>query len=211
MKTSFAAACLLGFAAASPPDKLVNSRTFANYMSAQNKSYETSAEMGMRASLFAANENEVRSLNARSAASGKSNAAIFEVNFTSDMRADEKSALLSLVEKDRRERKSFKKSKKNKNKKNKNRVGVDDARTVDLVKDGFMHPVKDQGMCGSCYSFASNTALEGAIAIKNKAAPVHISEQHMVDCTREGQGYTLPSSWYNYSCNGGWMDVCWNF
>lgn len=40
---------------------------------------------------------------------------------------------------------------------------------VNHYVDGFMHPVKNQKSCGSCYAFAANTALEGQIMkIKNR-------------------------------------------
>jgi len=60
---------------------------------------------------------------------------------------------------------------------------METATNVDHFADGFMHPVKDQGSCGSCWSFGSNTTLEGTIAKKTNKAPVRLSEQHLVDCT----------------------------
>jgi len=52
-----------------------------------------------------------------------------------------------------------------------------------------MAPVKNQGICGSCWAFAAIGAMEAMIAIKNSAAagslvaPVRLSEQQQVDCT----------------------------
>jgi len=37
---------------------------------------------------------------------------------------------------------------------------------VDHFKDGFMHPVKNQKGCGSCYAFGALTAMEGQIMKK---------------------------------------------
>ncbi|EGC37608.1 hypothetical protein DICPUDRAFT_149760 [Dictyostelium purpureum] len=55
-------------------------------------------------------------------------------------------------------------------------------------------PVKNQGSCGSCYAFASITALEGALS--KKGIQARLSEQEIVDCTRN-QG--------NNGCSGGWF------
>jgi len=60
---------------------------------------------------------------------------------------------------------------------------IDVATNVDHFADGWMHSVKDQGGCGSCWAFAANTALEGTLAKKTESPPVRISEQQLVDCT----------------------------
>jgi C1A family cysteine protease len=65
--------------------------------------------------------------------------------------------------------------------------------TVDWVSAGAVTPVKDQGSCGSCWSFATTGSLEGAYYLKyNKLDS--FSEQNLVDCDKLDQG-----------CNGGWM------
>jgi len=46
-------------------------------------------------------------------------------------------------------------------------------------------PVKNQGMCASCWAFASTTVMEAFISIQFKKTPVALSSQAMVDCDME--------------------------
>ena len=45
-----------------------------------------------------------------------------------------------------------------------------------------MSPVKDQGMCGSCWSFGTAESIEGAWFLKT-GDMIPISEQAFMDCS----------------------------
>lgn len=47
-------------------------------------------------------------------------------------------------------------------------------------------PVKKQGNCGCCYSFAAAGALEGQIYLKTQKL-VNISTQHFLDCVKTNE------------------------
>jgi len=71
--------------------------------------------------------------------------------------------------------------------------------SVDWTTQGAVTPVKDQGQCGSCWSFSTTGALEGAYKLKYGNL-VSFSEQNFVDCDN------LSNGGRDHGCNGGLMD-----
>ncbi|XP_003741376.1 cathepsin L1 [Galendromus occidentalis] len=69
--------------------------------------------------------------------------------------------------------------------------------SVDWRSKRCVQYVKNQGSCGSCYSFSALGALETSYCNKHGQLP-DLAEQHLVDCAGRG-------------CSGGWMHDMFNY
>ncbi|KAJ3425539.1 hypothetical protein M0812_27984 [Anaeramoeba flamelloides] len=66
---------------------------------------------------------------------------------------------------------------------------------------GAVSPVKDQIVCGSCWSFSTTGVIESANYLKT-GSMVSFSEQNLIDCSWD---------YGNNGCNGGWQSWSFNY
>ncbi len=71
--------------------------------------------------------------------------------------------------------------------------------SIDWRVEGAVTPVKNQGSCGSCWSFAAVAGMEGLHQIKEGTLK-SFSEQQLVECSTQNNG-----------CNGGRFDWAWEY
>jgi cathepsin L len=73
--------------------------------------------------------------------------------------------------------------------------------SIDWRMSNVVSPVKDQGVCGSCWAFSASEAIEGQYAMKNNEIII-LSEQFLVDC-----------AWNNGSqgCGGGFQSAAFQY
>ncbi|KAN0018982.1 hypothetical protein ACTFIU_002184 [Dictyostelium citrinum] len=103
-------------------------------------------------------------------------------------------------------------------------VFTDDLPVADYLDDDFMYsiptvvdwrtkgavtPVKNQGQCGSCWSFSATGNVEGQHYIKVNEL-VSLSEQNLVDCDHECMKYEGEEA-CDEGCNGGLQPNAYNY
>jgi len=84
----------------------------------------------------------------------------------------------------------------------KNVVLLDESNTasaVDWRNHNAVTPVKNQGQCGSCWSFSATGAMEGDLAVE-AGQLISLSEKELMDCSTE-----------NHNCEGGLMDYAFDW
>ncbi len=74
--------------------------------------------------------------------------------------------------------------------------------SIDWRTKGVVGNVRDQGSCGSCWSFSGTSTIESAVAIKTGKL-YDLSEQQSVSCAGIKYG--------NLGCNGGYYSGLWDY
>ena len=76
----------------------------------------------------------------------------------------------------------------------------DEPSAINWVEKGCVQSVKDQGNCGSCYSFAATGAIESAHCALTSEL-LDLSEKDCLDCSFR----------FNRGCKGGHMEGCYEY
>ena len=174
MKT-FAAAALATLASASLIEDI--DMEFMKYVAQFNKRYGTLEEFIFRNDLYRKAAQEIEEFNARETGSTMGH------NEFSDWTDEEYEKLMGFLNLDPIKGGEYAE------------FEPTNETEVDWVAKGAVTPVKNQGSCGSCWSFSTTGSMEGAHFITTGNL-VSLSEQNLVDCSHNG----------NMGCMGGMMD-----
>ena len=170
---------------------------FLQYEGQFNKAYRTVSEQQEALRNYQNTDARLNAINAEAAQNPNPNAARVGHNFLSDMSVQQRANYLG---------RNTPADYVNDEQPVRGGRGLQNTTPVDHAVDGWVHPVKDQGGCGSCYTFGANTAMEAQIMkIKgenNTDGHFRLSEQEGVECT---------DAYGNGGCQGGLEYYVWNY
>jgi C1A family cysteine protease len=169
---------------------------FLSFMRKHNIMYQSPQEAAYRHEVFTDNMRFINTLNEVS-----ENGVKFEMNRFGDMTAEEFGMTMKgLLHSNYTHRYALRRTNGCKE------FTVDDEATDapdewDWRDHDGVTEVKNQGQCGSCWSFSSAGAMEGAWAIKTGQL-LNLSEQQLIDCSK---------TYGDFGCNGGLMDHAFDY
>ena len=188
MKSSYLAAAIISSAYGISTHEF----KFMQYIAKHNKAYSSVEEFNMRFENFMAIDAEIEAINHPD--SGETHTAAH--NKFSDYTREEYRAMLGL--------KGMTPPAKSNNvhEAPEDFEPLPNGQTVNWVTKGNVWGVKDQGGCGSCWSFSTTASVQSAWSIKHGQAPPSLSEQQLVDCSGD-QG--------NMGCDGGDTNLAFSY
>jgi cathepsin L len=157
------------------------SQEFATFTQKYGKTY-SGAEFQKRQNIFLANKRFIESHNAGN------KSFTLAINEFADLTHDEFTHMYTMPK--------FDATKKQQKNVKKFQTGLKLPTTVDWRTKNAVTHIKNQGQCGSCWSFSTTGSTEGARAISTGSL-ISLSEQQLVDCS---------GSYGNQGCDGGLMD-----
>ncbi|XP_037947389.1 procathepsin L [Teleopsis dalmanni] len=172
-----------------------NVANFADFAAQTGKTYADAAERTLRENLFTARKSLVDANNAAFAAGGKSYE--LAVNAFADLTSGE---FLSRLTGNKKSAQGESKAKAHRQLAKPKAGPVPDS--WDWREKGGVTPVKFQGECGSCWTFATTGAIEGHI-FRKTGKLISLSEQNLVDCGKEDFGLV--------GCDGGFQEYAFEF
>ena len=185
-------------------DNLEAKKQFLSWAAENGLSYTGTTEFASRERTWMETNRKIESTNAAAEASGDASALKLKHTRFSALTEQEKKKLMGLKLKEGALESRQKELKAQKKDGDRRKLSLQ-SNHLDWAASGHTGAVKDQGDCGSCYTFSSNTTLEAKIAIQTGQPYQRLSEQQIVDCANWDQ----TQYFWLYGCQGGYMSEVW--